>query len=266
MHSCECWLLLVLSCVDRRRERGAAAAAEEMPCTKFNLTVPTELHKVYTSVEVVCAVASVFGNLLVLVAFARYRRIRSVTNYYVMSLAVADLLVAVVGIPSAVATSVGLPRHFRLCLLMNSVLMSLCTGSILSLVAVTVDRFWAIVRPLRYSMDMTRRRALVVIACCWVTAAVIGLLPAAGWNAGEPQQPRCFFMEVMDFRYLAFVYFATIVAPTLFMAVVYVVIFKVVRRQVSSSKSDDAPSRGICSCKISAVSRSNSRSKALHIQ
>ena len=79
-------------------------------------------------------------------------------------------------------------------------------------------------------------RTLVVIAACWTTATVIGLLPAAGWNAGEPREPRCFFMEVMDFRYLAFVYFATIVAPSLFMAVVYIVIFRVVRRQVSSYK------------------------------
>ena len=196
-----------------------------MPCRTFNVTVPTELHKLYTSVELVCAATSFVGNLLVLVAFARYRRLRSVTNHYVISLAVADLLVALVGIPSAVGTSVGLPRHFRLCLVINSVLMLLCTGSILSLVAVTVDRFWAVVRPLSYAADMTRRRALVVIAACWTTATVIGLLPAAGWHAGEPRQPRCFFMEVMDFRYLAFVYFATIVAPTLFMAVVYVVIF-----------------------------------------
>jgi len=204
-----------------------------MPCTTFNVTVPTELHKLYTSVEVVCAVISFVGNLLVLIAFTRYRRIRSVTNYYIISLAVADLLVALVGIPSALATSVGLPRHFRLCLLMNSILMLLCTGSILSLVAVTVDRFWAVVRPLTYAVDMTSRRALIVIACCWTTATLIGLLPAAGWNAGPPLEPRCFFMELMDFRYLVFIYFATIVAPSLFMAVVYVIIFKVVRRQVT---------------------------------
>jgi len=206
----------------------------KMPCMTFNVTVPIQLSVLYTTVEVVCAVVSFFGNLLVLIAFVRFRRIRSVTNYYVISLAVADLLVAVVGIPSALATSVGLPRHFRLCLFMNSILMLLCTGSILSLVAVTVDRFWAIVRPLTYAVDMTGRRAQVVIACCWTTATVIGLLPAAGWNAGEPVQPRCFFMELMDFRYLAFVYFATIVAPSLFMAVVYIIIYKIIRRQVTS--------------------------------
>jgi len=212
--------------------RQMSQQTRKMACTTFNVTVPTELHKIYTTVEVVCAVVSFFGNLLVLIAFVRFRRVRSVTNYYVISLAVADLLVAVVGIPSALATSVGLPRHFRLCLFMNSILMLLCTGSILSLVAVTVDRFWAVVRPLTYTVDMTGRRAQVIIACCWTTATVIGLLPSAGWNAGKPLEPRCFFMEVMDFRYLAFVYFATIVAPSLFMAVVYVIIFKVVRRQV----------------------------------
>jgi len=215
-----------------RRRRQAGRQAGRMPCRTFNVTVPSELPKLYTSVEVVCAVISFFGNLLVLIAFVRFRRVRSVTNYYVISLAVADLLVAVVGIPSALATSVGLPRQFRLCLFMNSILMLLCTGSILSLVAVTVDRFWAVVRPLRYAVDMTGRRAQIIIACCWITATIIGLLPSAGWNAGEPLQPRCFFMEVMDFRYLAFVYFATIVAPSLFMAVVYIIIFKVVRRQV----------------------------------
>jgi len=55
----------------------------------------------------ICTAASFVGNLLVLVAFARYRRLRTVTNYYVISLAVADLLVALLGIPSALATSVG---------------------------------------------------------------------------------------------------------------------------------------------------------------
>jgi adenosine receptor A2a len=139
-------------------------------------------------------------------------------------LAVADLLVAVVGVPSAIATSVGL--------LMNSVLMLFCTGSILSLVAVTVDRFWAIVHPLTYTAEMTKRKATTAIAICWTLATAIGLLPVAGWNQGPPEQPRCFFMEVMDFRYLTFIYFATIVAPVLFMAFVYAVIYSAVRRQV----------------------------------
>jgi adenosine receptor A2a len=200
---------------------------------RYNVSVPRPLNFTYASIEIVCALIALAGNLLVLIVFARCRSLRTVTNYYVISLAIADTLVATVGVPSAISTSVGLPRDFHLCLLMNSVLMLLCTGSILSLVAVTVDRFWAIVHPLTYTVDMTKHRASVVIACCWTLAAIIGLLPVAGWYRCVPPEPRCFFMEVMDFRYLAFVYFATIICPVLFMAVVYVIIFRAVRLQVS---------------------------------
>ena len=201
----------------------------------FNVTVPTRLHIAYTVVEITCAMLALTGNVLVLIVFARSRALRTVTNYYVISLAVADTLVALVGIPSALSTSVGLPRQFHLCLVMNSILMLLCTGSILSLVAVTVDRFWAIVHPLTYAGDMTKRKAKLIICGCWILASIIGLLPAAGWHRCRPSQPRCFFMEVMDFRYLTFVYFATIVCPVLFIAFVYALIFRAVRTQVSLS-------------------------------
>ena len=73
----------------------------------MNAPFHLQLHELYTSVELVCSATSFVGNLLVLVAFARYRRLRTITNYYVISLAVADLLVALLGIPSALATSVG---------------------------------------------------------------------------------------------------------------------------------------------------------------
>lgn len=200
--------------------------------SKFNATVPIPLHYAYTIIEITCALLALCGNSLVLIVFTRCRSLRTVTNYYVISLAIADSLVASVGVPSAISTSVGLPRNFHLCLVMNSLLMLLCTGSILSLVAVTVDRFWAIVHPMTYSVDMTKRRATAVIACCWTLAAIIGLLPVAGWYRCRPPEPRCFFMEVMNFRYLTFVYFATIVCPVLFMAVVYGMIYRIVKQQV----------------------------------
>ena len=200
----------------------------------YNKTVPTDVDIAYMSVEIACAVASIFGNLLVIIVFCQYKRLRTITNYYVLSLAVADLFVGLVGIPSAIATSVGLPYNFQGCLFMNSFLMLLCTTSIFSLVAVSVDRFWAIMYPLNYPAIMTRTKAILIITFCWILAAVIGLLPSMGWNKGHPERPRCFFMEVMDLRYLAFINFATIVAPTAFMAVVYTLIYRAVQNQVSS--------------------------------
>ena len=70
---------------------------------------------------------------------------------YFLSLSIADLLVGAIGIPSAILTRIGLPRKsIHLCLTMLSLLMMLCTISILNLVAVSLDRYWAILHPLDY--------------------------------------------------------------------------------------------------------------------
>ncbi len=53
-----------------------------------------------------------------------------------------------------------------------------------------------------------------------------------GWNNGPPPLPRCFFAEVIDGRYLVFVFVGTIVAPSVFMGVVYALIYRSVIKQV----------------------------------
>lgn len=199
---------------------------------KTTIIIPTDVDPVYATIEVTSALLAVLENSLVIVLFVRDRSLRSVKNYYVISLATADLLVGLVGIPSALAVSVGLPRNFHVCLLMTSLLLLLCTGSIMSLVAVTVDRFWAIVLPLAYPSIMTPTRARTFIFIAWLVATVVGLLPTLGWNRGMPPEPRCFFTEVTHPGYLVFIYFATIVAPSLFMGAIYAVIFNKVRKQV----------------------------------
>ncbi len=52
---------------------------------------------VYTALEAAVAVCAVFGNLLVIVVFLQDRRLRKVTNFYIISLSVADFLVGAIG-------------------------------------------------------------------------------------------------------------------------------------------------------------------------
>ena len=187
----------------------------------------------YIVVEIFIGLTSIIGNGMVILVFLLNENIRTVTNFYVISLATADFLVGLVGIPSAIATSLGYPEQFTACLMMNSVLLLLCTGSIFSLVAVTIDRFWAIIHPLTYPIRMTPKTAKLVLLVSWVMATIIGLLPVMGWNLGQPAHPRCFFMEVIDTSYLVFLYFSTILAPSAFLAVVYFKIYQAVKYQVS---------------------------------
>lgn len=61
-----------------------------------------ELNVPYAIMEILVALFAVFGNGLVIVVFFRERRLRRRTNFYIVSLAVADLMFGLFGIPIAI--------------------------------------------------------------------------------------------------------------------------------------------------------------------
>lgn len=119
-----------------------------------------ELYVTYTTLEIIVALVAVVGNAMVIHVFRRDRRLRRRTNYYIVSLALADLLVGLLGIPFAILASVGQPRNLHACLFTVSLLVMLCTISIFCLVAVSVDRYWAILHPMCYSRNVRTRTAI----------------------------------------------------------------------------------------------------------
>lgn len=67
------------------------------------------LNVAYTVVECIFALSAVIGNFLVLLVYFRESVLRKRTNYYIFSLALADFLSGLIGIPFAV-----LVRNLRL--------------------------------------------------------------------------------------------------------------------------------------------------------
>ncbi|XP_076330741.1 adenosine receptor A1-like [Tachypleus tridentatus] len=194
----------------------------------------SQLPITYTVSEMTVAVFAVVGNLVVMIAFGLDRRIRKVTNFYILSLAMADFLVGLVGVPSAILTKLGLPEgNFSACMTMLSLLVVLCTISILNLLAVSVDRYWAVLRPFSYQQTMTGRTVAIIVFVCWVLGSAIGFFPLFGWNSGPEPRGRCFFAQVMNYDFLVFLYFVTIVYPTLLMVFFYGRIYLVVLKQAS---------------------------------
>lgn len=59
----------------------------------------------YTVMESLVAIVAVIGNGLVIIVFHRERRLRRRTNYYIISLALADFLVGLFGVPFALLVS-----------------------------------------------------------------------------------------------------------------------------------------------------------------
>lgn len=98
---------------------------------------------------------------------------------------------------------------------------------------------------------------------CWVAGTVVGFLPLFGWHAAVNDNQACLFVEVMDYNYLVFLYFATIITPALLMlafyAHIYRVIIKQVRQIVTMNPMADT-SRRSSSSAIQTNSTSNGRS------
>lgn len=62
----------------------------------------------------------------------------------------------------------------------------------------------------------------------------MGFLPLFGWHAAVGDNHDCYFVEVMDYNYLLFLYFATIITPSVLLAAFYAHIYRVVVKQMSA--------------------------------
>lgn len=105
--------------------------------------------RLYIAVELLMAGLAIAGNVLVCWAVALNSRLKTATNYFLVSLAVADVAVGLLAIPFAVTISVGLTTDFHGCLFLACFVLVLTQSSIFSLLAVAVDRYLAIKIPLR---------------------------------------------------------------------------------------------------------------------
>ncbi|KAM8819521.1 adenosine receptor A2b [Rhynchonycteris naso] len=207
------------------------------------------LHALYVALELAIAALSVAGNVLVCAAVGTSSALQTPTNYFLVSLATADVAVGLFAIPFAVTISQGFCTDFRSCLFLACFVLVPTQSSIFSLLAVAVDRYLAISVPLRYKSLVTGTRARGVIAVLWVLSFGIGLTPFLWLNSrgsdahrtepGEGPANRsgflvkCLFENVVPMTYMVYVnFFGCVLLPLLLMLVIYIKIFTVACRQL----------------------------------
>ncbi|XP_035494869.1 adenosine A2a receptor a isoform X1 [Scophthalmus maximus] len=195
----------------------------------------------YIILELLIAVFSVLGNVLVCWAVCLNSNLQSITNFFVVSLAVADIAVGVLAIPFAIVISIGFCSNFYGCLFIACFVLVLTQSSIFSLLAIAIDRYIAIKIPLRYNGLVTGQRARGIIAICWILSIIIGLTPMMGWhklpvgvNSTCPLGlMKCLFEEVVVMEYMVyFNFFACVLIPLLLMLAIYLRIFMATRHQL----------------------------------
>nr|KAG5699920.1 hypothetical protein BaRGS_018219 [Batillaria attramentaria] len=188
---------------------------------------------VYITAECLVGLLSILSNSVVLISLYRFQQLQTITNYFVGSLALADMLVGLAVPPVVIYPYFGLPRDFHGCVLVSSLVILLTNISVLNLVAVALERYLAIRRPFLYDRAASHSKALHVIIFTWLLAIVLGLVPVMGWNRGHDTfNGTCGFLAVMDLSYLTYFLFFGFLAPCLlFVFLVYAYIFYTIHRQ-----------------------------------
>lgn len=150
-------------------------------------------HRALTgSVLALLIVWTLLGNFAVCAAVFRYRHLRAkVTNVFIVSLALSDLLVALLVMPwKAVAEVAGFWPFGAFCKTWLSCDIMCSTASILNLCVISVDRYWAISSPFLYERTMNRRLASVMIGVIWTVSVIISFVPVQlDWHRAEIGYP-----------------------------------------------------------------------------
>lgn len=131
---------------------------------------------------------TLLGNTLVCVAVTKFRHLRSkVTNFFVISLAISDLLVAILVMPWKAATEiVGFWPFGAFCNVWVAFDIMCSTASILNLCVISVDRYWAISSPFRYERKMTPKVACLMISVAWTLSVLISFIPVQlNWHKAQ---------------------------------------------------------------------------------
>lgn len=176
-------------------------------------------------------VVSVVGNLTVVWIIAAHRRMRTVTNYFLLNLAVAEASMSAFNTVINFAYAVHNEWYFGLpyCRFHNFFPIAAVFASICSMTAIALDRYVAIIHPLKQRMSSTQTK--VVVGVVW-TLALLLAFPQYYYSttAQLPDRVVCFIdwpdYTVYDFRKMYYVCVAVLIyfLPLLVMGCAYLVV------------------------------------------
>ncbi|CAD5113097.1 unnamed protein product [Dimorphilus gyrociliatus] len=219
-----------------------------------------------------CICATVIGNILVVLSVFTYRPLRGVQNFFIVSLAVADLAVAGLVMPFNVANFILGYWVFGsvFCDMWLTFDILTCTASILNLCAIALDRYYAIHDPINYAQKRTLKRVLITISIVWVASSIISVPPILGWNnkSGSLLDEKTGVCQLTDEKgFVIYSASGSFFIPLLIMTFVYCKIFIATRRRLrerakaaSAAKFAAATGKSLPSSKTTAQEASSTES------
>ena len=219
---------------------------ENYDLTTFSLTSNTSKHNTNATIDLpltqailvgtlmsIIVLGAILGNILVIASVASNRKLRTITNFYLVSLAMADLLVATLVMPIAIVVQITGRWWFGVIGCDIHVLLDvmLCTASILNLCCISLDRYFAITKPMEYSTKRSKRLALIMICITWIVAALVSCPHILGWREEGHWENTHECVLSSDPGYVIYSSLGSFYLPLFVMSFVYIRIMIVVSRR-----------------------------------
>ncbi|XP_076079295.1 pyrokinin-1 receptor-like [Mytilus galloprovincialis] len=123
-------------------------------------------------------ILGIIGNLSTCVVIARSPYMHTVTNYYLFSLAISDLLILIMGLPPELYSIwEAYPWRFGegFCIFRTFFIEMMSYSSVLTITAFTVERYIAICHPIKAQTLSNLPRAIRIICVIWILAAIFAI-------------------------------------------------------------------------------------------
>ncbi len=143
---------------------------------------PAGIAEFFSALNIFLSITAAVGNALILVALKNVSSIHPPTKRFFRCLAVTDLCVGLVVQPLYATyimfriLKMDVTTYYYVYNICVSSSYILCSVSVFTSTAISVDRLLALLLGLRYRHVVTLRRVRVVIACFWLIAASRGLI------------------------------------------------------------------------------------------
>ncbi|CAI9610205.1 unnamed protein product [Staurois parvus] len=206
----------------------------------------------YKTVEVVFIVivagslslVTIIGNILVMVSIKVNRHLQTVNNYFLFSLACADLIIGVFSMNLyTLYTVIGYwPIGPVVCDLWLALDYVVSNASVMNLLIISFDRYFCVTKPLTYPVRRTTKMAGMMIAAAWVLSFILWAPAILFWQfiVGGRTVPdgECY----IQFFSNAAVTFGTAIAafylPVIIMTILYWQISRASKSRIKKDKKE----------------------------
>nr|7XRR_A Chain A, Orexin receptor type 2 [Homo sapiens] len=199
---------------------------------------PKEYEWVLIAGYIIVFVVALIGNVLVCVAVWKNHHMRTVTNYFIVNLSLAAVLVTITCLPATLVVDITETWFFgqSLCKVIPYLQTVSVSVSVWTLSAIALDRWYAICHPLMFKSTAKRARNSIVII--WIVSCIIMIPQAIVMECstvfpGLAQKTTLFTVcderwggEIYPKMYHICFFLVTYMAPLCLMVLAYLQIFR----------------------------------------